>query len=106
MQKTAYGMRISDWSSYVCSSDLQFQVLAGRTAFHHRAPRLMQAPARRAPRRDGVDAVQRGVDRELPGDVGAQPPRTEQVHRVVSSEAGRVGKGWVSTGRSRWAASN
>src|SRR3546814_5573049 len=23
-QKTAYGMRISDWSSYVCSSDLSY----------------------------------------------------------------------------------
>src|SRR3546814_15925211 len=28
-QKTAYEMRISDWSSYVCSSDLQ-QVLVGQ----------------------------------------------------------------------------
>src|SRR3546814_7338684 len=25
-QKTAYGMRISDWSSYVCSSDLRLML--------------------------------------------------------------------------------
>src|SRR3546814_1158900 len=30
-QKTAYEMRISDWSSDVCSSDLQAQRLAGKT---------------------------------------------------------------------------
>src|SRR3546814_8880632 len=29
-QKTAYEMRISDWSSDVCSSDLQLQESAGR----------------------------------------------------------------------------
>src|SRR3546814_2632924 len=29
-QKTAYGMRISDWSSDVCSSDLLAQVAAGK----------------------------------------------------------------------------
>src|SRR3546814_3654555 len=39
-QKTAYEMRISDWSSDVCSSDLH--LLAGRyrhTAEHHRCGR-------------------------------------------------------------------
>src|SRR3546814_6492820 len=35
-QKTAYEMRISDWSSDVCSSDLLFKELA-----HRRAERLM-----------------------------------------------------------------
>src|SRR3546814_5008132 len=34
-QKTAYEMRISDWSSDVCSSDLQFQPAVG--AFEDRA---------------------------------------------------------------------
>src|SRR3546814_10420419 len=38
-QKTAYEMRISDWSSDVCSSDLPFQraVLLG-FVFHHAGP--------------------------------------------------------------------
>src|SRR3546814_9047713 len=31
-QKTAYAMRIRDWSSDVCSSDLQFQVIGHRLA--------------------------------------------------------------------------
>src|SRR3546814_7936078 len=29
-QKTAYEMRISDWSSDVCSSDLKFNTIAGK----------------------------------------------------------------------------
>src|SRR3546814_10026950 len=32
MQKTAYEMRISDWSSDVCSSDLAVSLLRSRTA--------------------------------------------------------------------------
>src|SRR3546814_7885070 len=36
-QKTAYEMRISDWSSDVCSSDLSFaHQLAGNEILHHR----------------------------------------------------------------------
>src|SRR3546814_4919908 len=34
-QKTAYEMRISDWSSDVCSSDLIGLALAGWVAHHH-----------------------------------------------------------------------
>src|SRR3546814_1281261 len=33
-QKTAYEMRISDWSSDVCSSDLAFARAHGVTVFH------------------------------------------------------------------------
>src|SRR3546814_5543975 len=32
-QKTAYEMRISDWSSDVCSSDLAFKVILGEAPF-------------------------------------------------------------------------
>src|SRR3546814_2318417 len=35
-QKTAYEMRISDWSSDVCSSDLDGQLPGQCIAFHHR----------------------------------------------------------------------
>src|SRR3546814_4205336 len=31
-QKTAYELRISDWSSYVCSSDLRYGIQAGSQA--------------------------------------------------------------------------
>src|SRR3546814_2093218 len=71
-QKTAYEMRISDWSSDVCSSDLT--VAAGAEAL----ARLLQGG-------DGMaDHIQEIVERE---------------HR---SEERRVGKECVSTCRSRW----
>src|SRR3546814_7566067 len=47
-QKTAYEMRISDWSSDVCSSDLQPEFLAGEG--RGKARRLLQQHAER-PRR-------------------------------------------------------
>src|SRR3546814_20952850 len=34
-QKTAYDMRISDWSSYVCSSDLLLKHCPSKTSIHH-----------------------------------------------------------------------
>src|SRR3546814_2101168 len=54
-QKTAYEMRISDWSSDVCSSDLEAMQgprqpplpgpersgCAGRRTFHRRGPRMV-----------------------------------------------------------------
>src|SRR3546814_2070055 len=52
-QKTAYEMRISDWSSDVCSSDLQ-------------PPRLLQAELllvlQRTHRRDGLEVLVEGRD--------------------------------------------
>src|SRR3546814_14218410 len=58
-QKTAYEMRISDWSSDVCSSDLCFADEASqREAPHRGAPR--RAGRRRGVRRDGARA-----DREI-----------------------------------------
>src|SRR3546814_9594191 len=44
-QKTAYEMRISDWSSDVCSSDLDALVLA-KNDIEHRATRGHAAAAR------------------------------------------------------------
>src|SRR3546814_3909377 len=51
-QKTAYEMRISDWSSDVCSSDLHKPIpdTGERTHGHpllHRHPRPRQGPCRR-----------------------------------------------------------
>src|SRR3546814_5725906 len=73
-QKTAYEMRISDWSSDVCSSDL-----AGAWIWwqmHHWLPDRAAFP---------VQGVEIGAD---DGD--------------VRSEERRVGKECVSTCRSRW----
>src|SRR3546814_3325947 len=86
-QKTAYEMRISDWSSDVCSSDLIGLDEAGRTA---------------ACRVGALDA-QRGVRPGRLGEIfdrGADPlAPLDQQHR---SEERRVGKERVSTCRSRW----
>src|SRR3546814_3386818 len=72
-QKTAYEMRISDWSSDVCSSDLwQGRAVDGQCRDRHRA--------------------RQSVDRD-----GAA--RTDDRAR---SEERRVGKECVSTCRSRW----
>src|SRR3546814_16107389 len=59
-QKTAYEMRISDWSSDVCSSDLKLGPpgckglgcpLAAEVLFRHRISARRAARARRQPRR-------------------------------------------------------
>src|SRR3546814_5313219 len=96
-QKTAYEMRISDWSSDVCSSDL-----------------------RPLPRHEpGRHAVRRGDRGTRPGDgqggAGDDPRPGRGGHDLSAghardglcprnrSEERRVGKECVSTCRSRWA---
>src|SRR3546814_9428172 len=74
-QKTAYEMRISDWSSDVCSSDLDPEDVVG-PAFVDRAVR--------------DEAVVEALEVALVDGHG------------VRSEERRVGKEGVSTWRSRW----
>src|SRR3546814_8034583 len=76
-QKTAYEMRISDWSSDVCSSDL-LQLLASSLAFV-----------------DPLDGRPRQFESLL---------RLAALDRMetMRSEESRVGKECVSTCRSRW----
>src|SRR3546814_7712604 len=83
-QKTAYEMRISDWSSDVCSSDLPVQ------------PSLMAIMSRRATAEtqgevQGISAMAMGL-----GQLFAPLLLTGR------SEERRVGKECVSTCRSRW----
>src|SRR3546814_9098177 len=89
-QKTAYEMRISDWSSDVCSSDL----IWGKRLDIIGMGRIGQAVARRA-KAFGLSIhyhnrkrVHESVEQEL-----------EATYR---SEERRVGKECVSTCRSRW----
>src|SRR3546814_4712599 len=96
-QKTAYEMRISDWSSDVCSSDLK---LLHR---QHLGRRLLAHPATGLLLGVGVSTDQRRQvgQQQLIGD---QRP-TELGPRLagdVRSEERRVGKECVSTCRSRW----
>src|SRR3546814_3715066 len=74
-QKTAYEMRISDWSSDVCSSDLSEHLMDGLFVLHN--------PFAKYP-------IPRGF---------LSHPRLCEVTR---SEERRVGKECVSTCRSRW----
>src|SRR3546814_10323358 len=79
-QKTAYEMRISDWSSYVCSSDLSFEQVFGHArAFEYEAHQGKEG-----------NSQQRIVGHNA-----------EHALRQRSEER-RVGKEWVSTCRSRW----
>src|SRR3546814_3976282 len=82
-QKAAYEMRISDWSSDVCSSDLA--VLFNRTLS---ARYFCIEPAVPASGVDDPCALERAPDR--------------QPHFPGRSEERRVGKECVNTCRSRW----
>src|SRR3546814_1314354 len=92
-QKTAYEMRISDWSSDVCSSDLSVAVavMHHAPAHHHRALQHVVGQPGRAQRLQ-TTLGQRQVDRTAAAE-------TAQSRR---SEERRVGKECVSTCRSRW----
>src|SRR3546814_2076591 len=65
-QKTAYEMRISDWSSDVCSSDLTPlpPAVAGsaRESWHRRADRAMHRSCRQPPENRSNSAGLRVVD--------------------------------------------
>src|SRR3546814_2576571 len=85
-QKTAYEMRISDWSSDVCSSDLAAAELrSGDGSAVHGGGARDGRPVRRTER--GT----LGIGGPWPG--AAAPFRSEER---------RVGKECVSTCRSRW----
>src|SRR3546814_3994285 len=100
-QKTAYEMRISDWSSDVCSSDLWS--CHRRRAAAPQAPeevRPVQAealpvPEEALPAREEVRRAPAAAARLLLRAVRPRP-----VH--LRSEERRVGKECVSTCRSRW----
>src|SRR3546814_8736898 len=89
-QKTAYEMRISDWSSDVCSSDLD------RTHEHEDkagfANALVATNATRAPHHHGIGLAA----------ASAAVRRLHAPRRCKRSEERRGGKECVSTCRSRW----
>src|SRR3546814_5191655 len=90
-QKTAYEMRISDWSSDVCSSDLRGRRPV-RDIAHQRD--VQTGIAGGIPLHDGwADGDQR---------IHARHQATFDLTRQARSEERRVGKECVSTCRSRW----
>src|SRR3546814_20634695 len=82
-QKTAYEMRISDWSSDVCSSDLVADNVHARRIDRHDHHRLLGMAL-------GLEIGLAHYDRHLAARI-AQPFRPER------SEERRVGKESVST---------
>src|SRR3546814_18883191 len=99
-------MRISDWSSDVCSSDLRERMLSGRTTPQNEFLELSQSE--RAPGRTfdvPADMVIKalGFDpEELTNLFGAPDLSVTRWGTLRRSEERRVGKGCGSTGRSRW----
>src|SRR3546814_9576616 len=86
-QKTAYEMRISDWSSDVCSSDLP------RSAFVIRPPLPLLGDL--SPRLHPRQIAREDIDLQI-----GRTPRRRLIQR--RSEERRVGKECVRTCRSPW----
>src|SRR3546814_16165405 len=101
-------MRIRDWSSDVCSSDLLpvLVVRADRVARVHRRSRMniVAAPLRdEEGRLTGVSCYAgHFTSQAMPAPPDDIPVLGERVAGVGRSEGRRVGKEGVSTCRSRW----
>src|SRR3546814_14605950 len=89
-QKTAYEMRISDWSSDVCSSDLEMRHTGNRIEGSN--PSLSAITVSRFPSRPNT---MNGKDNSA-----VRTPSFQSYFK--RSEERRVGKECVSTFRSRW----
>src|SRR3546814_12135429 len=95
-QKTAYDMRISDWSSDVCSSDLRIVGAADRRGRRRRQLGSRALGVSPSPR---PSAARAGVP------FSARPYRSNGMPAfagMTRSEERRVGKECVSQCRSRW----
>src|SRR3546814_20188950 len=97
-------MRISDWSSDVCSSDLHFAFQSIPTAKfveYAKANLLAKHPGKVSEAELEAWIYQPGVPDSAPKTVS---PRFDAIDaaRKARSEERRVGKECVSTGRSRW----
>src|SRR3546814_1672839 len=102
-QKTAYEMRISDWSSDVCSSDLSTSVAASPS-------RHSQSQAAKAPPRQANSAIRKTPVRlrnastasEISSRIEATSISAALPAESPRSVELRVGTECVSTSRSRW----
>src|SRR3546814_9531662 len=90
-QKTAYEMRISDWSSDVCSSDLE----QGRRIKSGNRPDCLEFPATKQHQAITPPAFKVSIRSQ-------SIPISMSTNSVCRSEERRVGKACVSTCRSRW----
>src|SRR3546814_13786670 len=103
-QKTAYEMRISDWSSDVCSSDLIARLRCCKAALGG-VP--MKATIWHNPA-CGTSRKTLAILEETPGveltvvEYLKKPYSADKLRQLFRSEERRVGKECVSTCRSRW----
>src|SRR3546814_6553487 len=97
-QKTAYEMRISDWSSDVCSSDLDVQDEAGEKLAKELGQTYVHCDVTQEA--DGQAAVAAALK------AGALFGLINCAGVAPRSEERRVGKECVSTCRSRWSTSH
>src|SRR3546814_14120247 len=99
-------MRISDWSSDVCSSDLAAVLPAvGEEEVLQRQGAPLPAPQQMQDGAGGDEQRRRIADRRAVGDVAAEGADIADLHRAEAAgraEEGRVGKGGVSKSRTRW----
>src|SRR3546814_8345156 len=89
-QKTAYEMRISDWSSDVCSSDLD------------ELKEVRQRDKRQGQQRQQQVGIGDRQNRRFARNADRQVDRGRHLRSRGRSEERRVGKECVSTCRSRW----
>src|SRR3546814_19952012 len=102
-------MRISDWSSDVCSSDL-LPLLDGRTLYQEYACRTTRSARSLRAGSSRAGAARAAREPESVTDTEAQPlawsellgRRFRLATVTLRSEERRVGKECVSTCRSRW----
>src|SRR3546814_5073354 len=97
-QKTAYEMRISDWSSDVCSSDLTWAAAMSLFASSFRGMGF-KAEA-------GVEQGLSADFRETGKPISGLETVEQQFGFFDRSEERRVGKECVNTCRSRWSPEN
>src|SRR3546814_19893421 len=122
-QKTAYEMRISDWSSDVCSSDLDERGIEPAGRGRGNPEQVIAVAARRSDKivdphvlieiraRRPAIAPAVGGGGIFPRNIAVEPRHIDFEHREIadiilvggeSSEERRVGKECVRTCRSRW----
>src|SRR3546814_16746712 len=104
-------MRISDWSSDVCSSDLPIGVVDLDEAFVAQHQRGLAAGAERQRVFDlraqpQPDIIAIAAQPLLQPHPARQLAAREPAERETRPEERRVGKEWYSTGRPRWSPYN
>src|SRR3546814_1685467 len=101
-QKTAYEMRISDWSSDVCSSDLDCEISGTFEGDLTVTDLLVVQPTGRVSGRIRYAEMELSRGARVSGDIDVlDDAALRRARGDGRSEERRVGKEWVSTCRSR-----